>query len=472
MKLPQAFQTRIKQQWPEEAGDLLDALQAPASISLRLNAGKLPDVSADLESVPWAKHAYYLPERPLFTLDPWWHAGAYYVQEASSMLIETAFKQVFSQSEPLMALDLCGAPGGKSTHLTSLLPEGSVLVSNEVIRARAGVLAENLKKWGRGTHIVTQNDPRDFQALPHQFDLMVVDAPCSGEGMFRKDEGAVGEWSEAHLNLCVDRQRRILMDVWESLKPGGVLFCSTCTFHPGENEENLGWLAEQKELEALSLTFSPEWNIVSRTHNGISGYYCLPHRVRGEGFFLAVIRKKGEANEVSGKKRKRKGKGPELPWKRLSGRATHELPDWLVPDLEGTFIQLRDTFIWLPKALFDCLERMETNFRIVAAGVGIGEVKKKDIRPEPELALFTGLKDAAFPVETLELETAVHYLSRASVETHFPKGWGIVAFEGVNLGFAKQIQNRMNNYWPSEWKIRMQVPADLSDTFLLQKHLP
>ncbi|GAB3814418.1 hypothetical protein GCM10028895_07510 [Pontibacter rugosus] len=226
-----------------------------------------------------------LPTRTsFFTLDPLLHAGAYYVQEASSMFLEQALKQSIDLDESLHVLDLCGAPGGKSTHLASLISKDSLLVANEVIRSRASILAENVTKWGSGNVLVTSNDPREFSRLPDFFDVMVIDAPCSGEGMFRKDHAAVGEWSEENVNLCAQRQQRILMDVWDALKPGGLLIYSTCTWNEKENEENIAWLAAQEGVESIKLEVQPEWGIIPTQLNGLEGYRFYPHRVQGEGF--------------------------------------------------------------------------------------------------------------------------------------------------------------------------------------------
>jgi 16S rRNA C967 or C1407 C5-methylase (RsmB/RsmF family) len=252
MELPKSFVERMQGQLGQAYTRFEQALQEPAPVSIRLNRRKLP-ITPLLNPVPWTDSGHYLPERPLFTLDPRLHAGAYYVQEASSMFLEQALRQTVELSQPLQVLDLCGAPGGKSTHIASLLTEDSLLVANEVIRSRASILAENVTKWGSGNVLVTSNDPRDFGRLPAFFDVMVVDAPCSGEGMFRKDVQAIQEWSEENVKLCAQRQQRILLDVWEALKPGGTFIYSTCTWNEAENECNMAWLAEQENAQSLSL---------------------------------------------------------------------------------------------------------------------------------------------------------------------------------------------------------------------------
>ncbi|MBY0432810.1 MAG: RsmB/NOP family class I SAM-dependent RNA methyltransferase, partial [Cyclobacteriaceae bacterium] len=265
------------------------ALEAPPPVSIRLHPKK--KIAWPADPVPWADQGRYLSERPVFTLDPRLHAGAYYVQEASSLLLEQALKQSVDITQPLRVLDLCAAPGGKSTHLLSLLSGDSLLVSNEVIRSRASILAENIQKWGYSNVIVTQQDPRDFQRLTGFFDVIVTDAPCSGEGLFRKDPEAMKEWSPNNVELCSQRQRRIVNDVWPALKPGGVLIYSTCTYEEKENMEAVATLTQDFAAESVSLTLNPAWGIATLEKSGCIGYQCYPHRVKGEGFFISVLHK-------------------------------------------------------------------------------------------------------------------------------------------------------------------------------------
>lgn len=202
-----------------------------------------------LAPVPWTQNGYYLAQRPSFTFDPLFHAGVYYVQEASSMFLEQALRQTTDLSQPLKVLDLCASPGGKSTHLQSLLSPASLLVSNDVIRSRAHVLKDNIVKWGSLNVVVTNNDPADFSALENYFDVIVVDAPCSGSGLFRRDEDAIGEWSVNNVTLCTQRQQRILADAWPSLKRGGLLIYSTCSYSMEEDEDIVKWLRREFLLE-------------------------------------------------------------------------------------------------------------------------------------------------------------------------------------------------------------------------------
>ena len=291
MQLPEDFVRLMHEQYGKDTADALcQALsETDPEVSIRLNPRKgqpLVMENVNAEPVPWCPDAYYLSERPAFTFDPLLHAGAYYVQEASSMYIaELVRKAMFNVqcsmfNAPIAALDLCAAPGGKSTLLASLLPEGSVLISNEPMPKRAQVLAENMQKWIRMTEgeypvrcIVTQNYPADFTAFTDTFDLLVTDVPCSGEGMFRKDEVAVQDWSLQNVDLCWHRQREILQDIWHTLKPGGLLIYSTCTFNHFEDEDNARWICDTLGAELLEER------------------HFLPGRDRGEGFYCAAIRK-------------------------------------------------------------------------------------------------------------------------------------------------------------------------------------
>ena len=309
MTLPADFITRIHTLLgASEAPSFLEALRGVPSVSIRLNRRKAWEAPASAPPVPWCAGGHYLSDRPSFTFDPGLHAGAYYVQEASSMFVAWVLRHLCDV--PVRMLDLCAAPGGKSTLACDALPEGSLLVANEVVRSRAQVLLENLTKWGYPHVVVTNSDPADFTPLGPQFDIVLVDAPCSGEGMFRKDPRAVSEWSLENVELCVRRQRRILTDILPCLKPGGFLLYSTCTYNLRENEENVRWLRDEWGMEVCTVPdVRPEWGITGNLLPGedFPVYRFLPHRTRGEGFFLAVMRKPEDA-ETTGSIRRRGGK--------------------------------------------------------------------------------------------------------------------------------------------------------------------
>lgn len=248
MNLPENFIVRLQQQFGNNSADLVESFNQLPVTSIRINSNKLKGFIG--EKIPWCQSGYYLNDRPLFTIDPLFHAGCYYVQEASSMFLEQVFTQLFLKEENLTVLDLCAAPGGKSTHIASLINNESVLVANEVIASRANILKENIIKQGKGNVIVTSSDSKYFGELKELFDCIIIDAPCSGEGLFRKDQDAVNEWSLDQAHYCSIRQQQILKDVIPCLKQNGILIYSTCTFNPEENELQLKWLKENMDLAA------------------------------------------------------------------------------------------------------------------------------------------------------------------------------------------------------------------------------
>lgn len=256
--------------------------------SIRINPAKQSKIQNLNSKVLWSQYGYYLSQRPSFTFDPLFHAGCYYVQEASSMLLEQALAQTVDLSQPLRILDLCAAPGGKSTHIQSLISKNSLLVSNEVIRSRANVLKDNIIKWGCENVVVSNNDPKDFTKLENYFDVILVDAPCSGSGLFRKEPAAIEEWSKNNVQLCSQRQQRILADVWPALKKDGILIYSTCSYSKEEDEEIVKWVMDNFFVEVRSLVVENSWGIIESG----GGYRCWPGKVKGEGFFIACFQKK------------------------------------------------------------------------------------------------------------------------------------------------------------------------------------
>ena len=263
-----------------------DGLNEEAPVSIRINRLKSRgrSVAGTAVNVPWCGDGRYLPQRPDFTFDPLLHAGCYYVQEASSMFVHHVLRSLVST--PVLMLDMCAAPGGKSTAAASALPEGSILMSNEPVRARANILAENMMKWGSPDVIVTNNYPRDYVRSGLDFDVILCDVPCSGEGMFRKDEGAVEEWSPQNVDACSRLQREIVADAWQCLRPGGLLIYSTCTFNATENEENIRWIVD--ELGGM-----PVGSLLADFTAPV--YRFIPGCTRGEGLFMAVLRKSPDA---------------------------------------------------------------------------------------------------------------------------------------------------------------------------------
>ena len=398
------------------------------------------------DAVPWAHPAFYLDRRPSFTFDPFFHAGCYYVQEASSMFLEQALRQLADLSAPLRVLDLCAAPGGKSTHLQSLLSKESLLVSNEVIRARAGILTDNLMKWGAQNAVVTNNDPSSFASLPGWFDVLVVDAPCSGSGLFRRDADAMDEWSLNNVQLCSQRQKRILADALPALKQDGLLVYSTCSYSREEDEAIGDWLIASMDMEPLQLQVPPEWNIVeSVSGNGAHGYRFYPDKVRGEGFFLACFRKKGSDGEPRYR--------PARP-ESATARERAILQPWLNEDL--ALLRDGDLFFALAPQQVEDYMVLQSVLRIVYRGVAVGRIMKERLVPEHALALSPLLSaDVAFT--DLDYAEAIRYLQRAELSVRPPeRGWQRVRYGGHDLGWINALGNRVNNYYPKELRILKQ----------------
>ena len=365
--IPALFSDQLRELLPTEAEALLASLDEEASVSVRLNRRKTETPPASLpigEAVPWAKPVgFYLDGRPAFAADPLWHAGVYYVQEASSMLLRLVAPLL--GEEPLRALDLCAAPGGKSTLLLDLLPEGSTLVSNELIRSRAQILAENIQKWGGVHSVVTSTEPQRLGRLREQFDFILVDAPCSGEGMFRKEEEARRQWTPGLVESCARQQREILDDIWPALAPGGLMVYSTCTFNRQEDEDMLAYLIEELGAEPVALPELPE----PITPSPLSSYPCyrmMPHRLRGEGLFMAVVRKPdAEVGSARSKPTRSKSKpNPKLP---------QEVLRWLSSELRAdvTLQSLPDgTLTAIPSALYPIVEALQgAKIPILTSGI-------------------------------------------------------------------------------------------------------
>jgi len=442
---PSDFIRRIKEQFPTAAEDFIRALDFDARVSIRLNEQKYSSIP-NLSSVPWSKQAYFLEERPVFALDPLWHAGAYYVQEASSMFLEQAFKQVKIEG-PKMVLDLCAAPGGKSTHLNSLIKDDDLLVSNEVIRSRVPILIENLTKWGHSNFVVSNSDAKQFGELSGLFDVLVIDAPCSGEGLFRRDPKAAKEWSLENANLCSVRQRRILAESWPALKHEGYLIYSTCTFNPAENEENLSWLRSQGGFESVRIPLQEASNINEIEYDGIHGYRFLPHKVKGEGFFISVLKKTEETAHA---------RFPKKFKTRLQRPAS--LPDgWIQSPENKIFFQHNDQLKFIPAAWEREILLLFEKLNLVKGGTHFGTLKKKDILPEHDLAMLNERDETAFKVIDLSQDDALSYLAKDNLQLQLNgKDWQLASFDGTPLGFLKNLGNRFNNYYPKEWRLRMQ----------------
>lgn len=468
MNLPQSFVERTRQLLGDEQYPLFEqALGTEVPVSIRPNRMKC-NLPVAGEPVPWAPSGIYLEKRPTFTFDPLFHAGCYYVQEASSMFVERVLREYVQ--EPVVMLDLCAAPGGKSTLCRSALPEGSLLVANEVMRNRSQILAENLMKWGHPEVVVTNNDPADFTDLTHLFDVILTDVPCSGEGMFRKDQVAVEEWSLENVDICLQRQRRILSDIWPALKPGGLLIYSTCTFNREEDEDNVAWIARELGADVLEVPVEEAWGITGNLiGDSFPVYRFLPHKVKGEGFFLAILRKHaGEVETVEPRAEKKKKGGKDVKGKAPQLSVPKEAKDWLqIPGdyqltINGTNVQA------FPKSHETVYTLLQQYVKVIHAGITLGEMKGKDLIPHHSLAMSTALADGAFPKAEVTYEQAIAYLRKESLvlDTGVPRGYVLLTYQNIPLGFMKNIGNRANNLYPQEWRIRSgYLPEEIVTVF-------
>ena len=429
--------------------------QSKPITSIRFNADKYERFAGSInithtsfnlnESIPWCRYGYYLDERPQFTFDPLLHAGAYYVQEASSMFLWHALGRLFTQDATIKVLDLCAAPGGKSTLLASFF-KNACIVSNEVIKTRANILYENLTKWGSANVVISNNDAADFKRLKNYFDLIVIDTPCSGSGLFRKDAEAIDEWSENNVNLCSQRQQRILADVYTSLKDDGIIIYSTCSYSQEEDEDILDWLKDNFAVESLQLQVEEKWNIVetnSKRHHAF-GYRFWPHLLKGEGFFIAALQK----NESSSPPKQNISPLLQATNKEIS------LLQQYVTDSDWLFFKQQNIVRVIHKQWQNDVAWLQKNLYLKKAGIQLGEIKGNDLVPHHEFALSTIQNDNILKIELDEAQ-ALQYLRKKDVliqSTH--KGWALCTYMHFPLGWIKILHNRVNNYYPTEWRIR------------------
>lgn len=460
MTLPDDFITQAKADMGDSLWQrLAEGLAGEAPVSIRLNPlkcldGKWTAVNAD-GRVAWCGDGFYLKTRPAFTFDPLMHAGMYYVQEASSMFLDRVMRQYVTDG-PVTMLDMCAAPGGKSTVARAALPEGSLLISNEPIRQRAHVLAENMQKFGHPDVIVTNNYPQDFVRSGLTFDVILTDVPCSGEGMFRKDPDAIGEWSLGNVDKCRRLQREIVADAWACLRQGGVLIYSTCTFNTKENEENVRYICEELGAEMLPVDIAGDWGITGSLLSGFDKpvYRFLPGLTRGEGLFMAVMRKTGDSEHGNRKTKTKKQKSDRNG--RRNSNAACPCTSWLTSPDGYEMTCCGDTFTAIPRTWKNVFDAASASLKVLSAGVQLGTMKGRDVIPAHALALSTALNSAAFPSAELDYGQAVSYLRKESVTLppDTQRGYVMMRYKGVPLGFEKNIGNRANNLYPAEWKIK------------------
>jgi len=408
--------------------------------SIRINPAKQSPINLPNSKIPWTDVGYYLNSRPSFTFDPLFHAGNYYVQEASSMFLEQALKQTVDLTKSIKVLDLCAAPGGKSTHIQSLISKNSLLVSNEVIRSRANVLKDNIIKWGCENVMVTNNDPKDFSKLENYFDVIVVDAPCSGSGLFRRDPEAINEWSENNVQLCTQRQQRILSDVWPALKENGILIYSTCSYSNEEDEEIIQWLIENLSIVHCPLSIDKSWGIVESA----GGYRFWPDKVKGEGFFLACFKKKDGEEEGSFRYKKK----PQP----LTNKEMKMVERWMKKDNLHFIKHINTVYAWPEQQVKDFSFLLE-QLRVIYSGTLSGELMRDKLVPDHALAMSNLVIDTIHQTE-LNYDQSIQYLQRKDLKIEVKnKGWQLITYQQHPLGWINALPNRINNYYPRELRI-------------------
>ncbi len=468
MELPRTFVERVLRDLGTTEGEALcRALDGEACVSIRVNPAKAEGLRGEQPArvsevlpmltaagrVPWCADGFLLAGRPSFTFDSDFHAGAYYVQEAASQFVGCLLQGVPTSGARI--LDLCAAPGGKTTLYASLVGRGGLVVANEIDRRRASVLADNVRKWGTGNVVVTTCEPHAVCDCEAWFDVVAVDAPCSGEGMFRKDPVARGEWSENNVRQCAARQDDILREAWRALRPGGTLIYSTCTFNRDEDEGSLermlAWAGDEVAASE-PVDVDPAWGIVEGEVGPFRTFRFFPHRTVGEGFFAAVARK---APDAPGRQRLPKGRRSMVaPADRASAG---ELRRWVREPDRMVFGTVAGTgYAWYGEQA-EAVKTLSEALPVICSGVALGQLFKGRLKPDPALAFFDGLERGAVPVAGLDDEQALRYLRRQEVAAGaLAEGVNLVTARGRALGFAKRIGARVNNMYPNSLRILRQ----------------
>lgn len=484
--MPTDYRTFIAREIGPLADGLVDCLEQTApEVAVRINRRKLraagvpddwlPKVCRAGEKVAWWPEGHLLPERPDFTHDPALHQGLYYVQDASSMITAHVVGALSARlgGAPLLMLDACAAPGGKSTAALDALPEDSMLVANEFDFRRASILAENIQKWGCPAVAVSRGDTARFRRLPELFDIVAADVPCSGEGMMRKDAQACAQWSERLVDECAARQWEIVENLWETLAPGGYFVYSTCTFNTRENERIADRMIADFGAEPVTVPLPEGSGIV------VDGKGCmrfLPTRLRGEGLFMSILRKPGEwtsalighvASSPRREKKKSRNRGSvaELqPGARPSSKGS-DFATLCTPWLRGDYdFLIRGEAIYArPTAFSHIYDLLDRHLDLLLPGLEVGTLKGRTAVPSQPLALTTALNTAEspFPTAEVDLDLALSYLRRESLPgfPDSPRGPLLLTFRpqglaaSLPLGFVNNLGSRANNLYPTPWRI-------------------
>ncbi len=447
--LPREFTDMVLGFGEAYAGPLLEALSTPPAVSVRANILKHGAAPTGADTVPWLPQGFYLPERPLFASDPAWHQGMYYVQDASSMIYTEAVRRVVNQYYPertdLRYLDACAAPGGKTISAIEALPAGCLVIANEYDRHRANILLENLTKCGAPAVAVCRGDAAKLGKLRDTFDIIAVDAPCSGEGMMRKEPEAIRQWSHGLIDECAAMQRHIVDALWKSLKPGGVMIYSTCTFNRTENEEMLAYLTETLDAKPVDLHLTDFPGVQPGINCEYPCWRLAPGHVRGEGLFICAVHKPGESSGRPGKTIKPRPAGE-------FAQAHIDQPEVYTEISTPGGIELR------PSAHASIIADIAAQAELLRGGLLIATAKGRDLAPSHQLAMSTALRRGSFPEWEVDYASAMSYLrgeSLTDIPDDLPKGYVLLTYAGSPLGFAKNIGRRANNLYPDAMRLRL-----------------
>lgn len=450
LQIPEALikELRTIPGFREEA--FMEAHAQPPVYSVRLHPWKHRNHFAGMPEVPWCPSGRYLSTRPVFTLDPDFHAGAYYVQEASSMFTDFLIRQLLPQRNGLRVLDICAAPGGKSTLLASLLEPDSLLIANETIRNRVTILEENAVRWGYTNHWVTCNAPASFEQLPGYFDLILADAPCSGSGLFRKNDHAAASWNPYLVQFCAARQERILHAAWKALKDNGWLIYATCSYSQQENEAILDKLASQHKLTQPAHIHMPDTWHIQETQSpvyGITGYRFFPDQVQGEGFFIAAIQKQTQTKTL-----------PTPKFRSGHNKKLQQAASGFIRDDNLIYLQEGRTACCINALHEQDLQLLKPHLYFRKTGLATGTPCQQEWIPDHQLAMSIALSPDTAKL-SLEQEDAIRFLKKETLHAAIPpKGWYLATHNGLALGWVKSLGNRINNYLPKNLRIRMAIP--------------
>ena len=449
--LPVAFTERMRRELgAEEAECLFEALDSVSPVAIRLNPAKCgaEGVWRDGEAIAWSRNGYKLKARPSFTLDTAFHAGAYYVQEAASQFLDYIISQ--EELSGKRVLDMCAAPGGKTTIYSTAVGETGLVVANEYVRSRANVLADNVRKWGMGNVLVTNNAPEHIAQFEGWFDLVAVDAPCSGEGMFRKEEVAREDWSEEAVKMCATRQLSIVREAWQSLKEGGMFIYSTCTFNRDEDEGVLQALIEElgDVFEASqSVEIDEKWGVVKGEVGAFQTFRFFPHKTDSEGLFVAVARKVEPAAQRTPKARKK-------VMQEVDKVSRKELSRWIEDAEHCTFAMVGDTIYCYSAEQFKAVQALSEGLTAIYSGVAMGQIFKGKLKPDWALSQYVGLERKAVATEEVDESRALDYLRKKDIAVgDMAEGINLLTHNGRALGFVKRVGTRCNNLYPNSLKI-------------------